>query len=123
MNLFIIASPLHALNNVKQTFEWGGNQQKYFYTLKEKISTTPMLALQDLQHPFEIEIDAGGYSMGNVLMQQRKRVCYHSQTFSQTIMNYPVYEKELYSLIQSVKKWKHCLMGKETIIHMDHHPL
>jgi hypothetical protein len=26
-------------------------------------------------------------------------------------------------LVQSVKKWKHYLMGKETIIHTDHQPL
>ena len=36
---------------------------------------------------------------------------------------YPAYDKELYELVQSVKKWKHCLMGKETIIHTDHQPL
>ena len=34
--------------------------------------------------------------------------------------NYPTYDKELYALVQSVKKWKHYLIGKETIIHTDH---
>jgi hypothetical protein len=29
----------------------------------------------------------------------------------------------LHALVQSVKKWKHYLMGKETIIHIDHQPL
>ena len=29
----------------------------------------------------------------------------------------------MYALVQSVKKWKHYLMGKETIIHIDHQPL
>ena len=38
-------------------------------------------------------------------------------------MGYPTYDKELYALVQSVKKWKHYLMGKETIIHTDHQPL
>jgi hypothetical protein len=36
---------------------------------------------------------------------------------------YPTYDKELYALVQSVKKWKHYLIGKETIIHTDHQPL
>ena len=39
------------------------------------------------------------------------------------MINYLVYDKELYALVQSVKKWKHYLMGKETIIHTDHQPL
>eukprot|EP00253_Pinus_taeda_P004086 PITA_04086 len=38
--------------------KWGGKQQKAFDTLKEKISTTPVLALLDLQRPFEIPMDA-----------------------------------------------------------------
>jgi len=33
------------------------------------------------------------------------------------MINYPTYDKELYALVQSVKMWKHYLIGKETIIH------
>jgi hypothetical protein len=68
-NLSFIASPLHALTSVKQVFQWGDKQQKSFETLKEKISTTPVLALLDLQQPFEIQTDASRYAMGAVLMQ------------------------------------------------------
>ena len=56
-------------------------------------------------------------------MQGRKPVCYHSETFFSTVSNYPTYDKELYALVQSVKKWKHYIMGKETVIHTDHQPL
>ena len=56
-------------------------------------------------------------------MQGRKPVCYHSETFSTVVSNYPTYEKELYALVHSVKKWKHYIMGKETVIHTDHQPL
>ena len=108
---------------MKQVFQWGGRQQKSFETLKEKISTAPVLALPDLQQPFEIETDASGYAMGAVLMQQKKSICYHLEKFSQAVINYPTYDKELYALVQSVKKWKHYLIGKETIIHTDHQPL
>jgi hypothetical protein len=72
--------------------------------LKEKISLAPVLALPDLRQPFEIQTDVSNYSMG-------------------AIVNYPAYDKELYALVQSVKKWKHYLLGKETIIHIDHQPL
>jgi hypothetical protein len=91
--------------------------------LKEKISTAPVLALQNLQQPSEIEIDASGYTMCAVLMQYRKLICYHSENFNQVVVNYPTYDKELYALVQSVNKCKHYLLGKETIIHIDHHPL
>jgi hypothetical protein len=61
---------------VKQVFQWGGKQQKSFDTLKEKISTTPVLALPDLKQPFEIQTDASEYAMGAVLMQHGKPICY-----------------------------------------------
>ena len=91
--------------------------------LKRKISTTPVLALPDLQRPFDIETDASDYAMGVVLMQHGKPICYHSKTFNSAVVNYPTYDKELYALLQTVKKWKHYLLGKETVIHIDHQPL
>jgi hypothetical protein len=50
-------------------------------------------------------------------------VCYHFETFHGGVLNYAMYYKEIYALIQVVKKWKHYLMGMETIIHTDHQPL
>lgn len=91
--------------------------------MKEKISTTLILALPNHQRTFEIETDESDYTMGAALMQHGKPICYHSETFSSAIVNYPTYDKELYALVQSVKKWKHYLMGKETVIHTDHQPL
>jgi hypothetical protein len=84
---------------VKNTFQWEGKKQKAFNTLKEKISTTPILALLNLQQPFEMETDANEYTMGVVLMQYRKPICYHYETFNQVFVNYPTYDKELYALV------------------------
>lgn len=61
--------------------------------------------------------------MGEVLMQHGQPICFHSETFSGAVINYPTYDKELYALVKSVKKWKHYLMGKETFIHIDHQQL
>ena len=44
-----IAAPLNLLTSVKQSFQWGGKQQKYFDTFKERISTAQVLALPNLQ--------------------------------------------------------------------------
>jgi hypothetical protein len=122
-NFSSIAAPLHAVTSVNQGFQWGGKQQQAFDTLKEKISSAPVLALPNLRQPFEIQTDASNYAMGAVLLQYGKPICFHSETFNGAVINYPTYDKELYALVQSVKKWKHYLLGKETIIHTDHQPL
>jgi hypothetical protein len=84
---------------VKNTFQWEGKKQKSFDTLKGKINTVPVLALLNPQQPFEIEIDAIIYAMGVVLMQYRKNISYHYETFNQVVVNYPTYDKELYALV------------------------
>ena len=91
--------------------------------MKEKISTTSVLALPDVQRPFEIQTDASDYAMGAVLTKHVKPIYYHSETFNPIVVNYPTYDKELYALAQSVKNWKYYLMGKETVIHIDHQQL
>jgi hypothetical protein len=72
--------------------------------LKENISTTPVLALPNLQQPFEIETDAIKYTMGVVLMKYHKPIYYHYETFNQVVVNYPTYDNELYAFVQSIKK-------------------
>jgi hypothetical protein len=61
--------------------------------------------------------------MGVVLLQHDNPICFHSENFDGVVINYPTYDKDLYALVQSVKKWKHYLLEKETIIHTDHQPL
>jgi len=39
----------HSLAVVQKVFQWGGKQQEEFDALKQKISTTPVLALLDLR--------------------------------------------------------------------------
>jgi hypothetical protein len=88
--------------------------------VKEKISLAPVLEIPILRQPFEIQTNASNYAMGAVLLQHGKLVCFHSETFNGVVINYPTYYKDLYALVQSVRKWKHYLFGKETIIHTDH---
>ena len=104
-------------------FQWGGKQKKAFDILKENISTVPVLALLDLQRPFEIETYVSDYAIGVVLMQHGKPICYHSETFNSAVVNYPTYDKEFYVLVQSVKKWKNYLLCRETVTHTHHQPL
>ena len=91
--------------------------------MKENISSAPVLALPDLRQPFEIQTDASDYAMGAVLLQHGKPITFHSETFNGAVLNYHTYDKVFYALVQSVKKWKHYLMGKEIVVHTDHQPL
>jgi hypothetical protein len=123
VNFSTVATPLHAITAKGKRFHWGKTQQRAFEDLKKKINDAPVLAMPNLQRPFELETDASGYALGAVLMQGGRPVCYHSELFHGAVLDYPTYDKELFAIVQAVKKWKHYLLGKETIIHTDHQPL
>jgi hypothetical protein len=93
-----------ALNQVtrgsgKETFVWVLSQQNLFNDLKQKLCSTPVLSLPNLQQAFEIETDASNCVVGAILTQHGHLVAYHSETLSYVICKYPTYDKETYSIV------------------------
>jgi hypothetical protein len=117
-----------ALNQVtkgggRANFVWGKEQQGAFEDLKHCFFSTPVLSFLDLQQPFEIENDAFDYVVGTVLTQDRHLVAYHSETISDIVQKHPTYDKEMYSIVQAYRQWKHYILGTKTMIKTDHKPL
>ena len=117
--------PLNQLTkgNGKIVFNWTLTQQKDFEQLEKKLCTTPVLVLPDLHQLFEIEMDASDYALGAVITQSGHPIAFHFETFSDTVRRYPMYEKELYAIVQDLKQWRHYILGKETVILADHKSL
>jgi uncharacterized Fe-S cluster protein YjdI len=67
--------------------------------------------------------DASDYVVGAILTHNGHPIAYHSERLLDTIQKYPTYKKEMYYIVQACRQWKHCILGKETIIHTDHKPL
>ena len=59
---------MHVVISVKKGFQWGGKQQEAFEALKDKISSTLVLALPNLRQPFKIQTEDSDYAMGTVLL-------------------------------------------------------
>jgi hypothetical protein len=91
--------------------------------MKYCLCSTPILSFPDLQQPFEIKTDASDYVVGTFLTQHWHPVAYHSETLFDVVQKYPTYDKEMYSIVQLCRQWKHYILGKEAIIHIDHKPL
>jgi hypothetical protein len=60
-------------------FHMGQAQQQAFDDIKNRVCSTPVLSLPNLQQPFDIEIDASDYVVGVVLTQHRHPIAYHSE--------------------------------------------
>ena len=118
-----IAAPLHELTKKGVSFHWGPAQDQAFDTLKERLTSAPLLQLPDFGKTFELECDASGVGIGGLLMQGGKPVAYFSEKLNGPTLNYSTYDKEFYALVRSLETWQHYLWPKEFIIHSDHESL
>ncbi|XP_052487979.1 uncharacterized protein LOC128041718 [Gossypium raimondii] len=61
--------------------------------------------------------------IGAVLTQDGIPVAYFSKKINGAVLNYPMYDKEMYALIRSLETWQHYLWPKEFMIHSEHEAL
>jgi len=87
------------------------------------LCTAPVLALLDFAKTFKIECDASGVRIGAVLLQEKRPIAFFSETLNGACLNYSIYDKEFYALIQALEVWQHYLMPIEFVIHTDHESL
>jgi len=118
----LITKPLTSILRLKQ-FTWTETAQKAFETVKQVMTTTPVLQLPDFQDTFTIETDACQDGIGAVLMQKGKPVAYLSKALGEKHKGLSIYEKEFLALIMAVEKWRHYLERNEFIILTDHKSL
>jgi hypothetical protein len=57
-------------------FKWNDEQDKTFNLLKDKLCSTPVLALLDFMGAFEVESDASSIGIGVVLIQDKRPIAY-----------------------------------------------
>jgi hypothetical protein len=61
------------------SFEWKDEQQNVFDLLKGKLSSSPMLRFSDFVKSFEVHIDASGFAINGVLMQEGHPITFESK--------------------------------------------
>ncbi|RVW25127.1 Transposon Ty3-I Gag-Pol polyprotein [Vitis vinifera] len=58
-----------------------------------------------------------------LITEEKRPIAYFSEKLNGATLNYPTYDKELYTLVRALETWQHYLWPKEFVIHSDHESL
>jgi len=119
-----IAAPLHALTGKGVRFHWGPEQELAFNTLKEKLTTAPVLGMPDNEGQYILDTDASDVGLGAILSQvqnnEERVIAYASRTLQRPERNYETTKKELLAVVYGLKQFRQHLLGRPIIIRVDH---
>ena len=106
-------------------------QLEAFETLRERLSTPPVLALPKPGRPFLIDTDASAYQLGAALLHQQDEtnpndyvpIDYCSKTLSETECNYSTTERECFAVVWALLTLRPYLEGTRFLVRTDHNAL
>jgi hypothetical protein len=118
-----IAKPMTELLKKGVKFVWSEACEKAFHTLRQHLTSAPVLVQSDNSKPFEVFCDASGTGLGCVLMQEGRVIAYASWALQPHELNYHTHDLELPAVVHALKIWRHYLMGNHCNIFTDHKSL
>jgi hypothetical protein len=104
-------------------FVWSEACEKAFHTLRQHLTSAPVLVQPDNSKPFELFCDALGTGLSCVLVQERLVIADASRALRPHEINYPTHVLELAEIVHALKMWRHYLMGNHCNIIIDHKSL
>jgi transposase InsO family protein len=115
-----VLAPLAKLTSKTVPFKWGEEQQKAFDTMKRIIGKEVLLAYPDFDKEFVIHTDASHYQLGAVISQDGKPIAFYSRKLKPEQTRYTTTERELLSIVETLKEFRNILLGQRIVIHTDH---
>ena len=122
-NMSTITKPMRDLLKIDVIFHWEADQKEAFKSIKQLLSTEPVLAFYNVNKPILITCDASQSGLGAVLLQEDRPIAYASRALTDAETRYAQIEKELLAIVFAFSKFHQYIYGKEALVESDHKPL
>ena len=114
-----VLAPLATLTSKKTKWKWGSEEQKAFAKMKKIISKETLLAYPDFNDEFVIHTDASDLQLGAVISQKGKPIAFYSRKLKPEQTRYTTTEKELLSIVETLKEFRNILLGQKIVMHTE----
>jgi hypothetical protein len=115
-----ILAPLASLTSKQAKWKWEPEHQKAFEDMKAIISREAMLAYPDFEDEFVIHTDASHTQLGAVISQKGKPIAFYSRKLKPEQTRYTTTERELLSIVETLKEFRNILLGQKIVVYTDH---
>ncbi|GFW76629.1 retrovirus-related Pol polyprotein from transposon 17.6 [Trichonephila clavipes] len=125
-DIFKISCPLSYLTKKKVLWQWGFDQQNAFQTLKNCLTTPPVLKQADGTQPYIIRTDVKQLCPWSSFISRRSDehlIEYASRLLTPAERNYSTTEREALAVVWALKKFRGYIEGTEITVASDHQPL
>ena len=111
------------LTKKNQAFVWDGRCENAFKSLKDKLTSAPVLVIPKGDEEMTVYKDACGTGLGAVLMQGGRVVAYASRQLKPHERRYPTHDLELAAIVFALKMWRHYLLEERFELFTNHKSL
>lgn len=123
-----VANPLTKLLRKDEKFVWTEQCESAFQTLKQKLTSAPILAYPNMHKPFILTTDASTTAIGYILSQTDKGkrehvIAYGGRSLSKAERNWSASDIECLAVIEGIREYNTYLSCNEFTVYTDHKPL
>ena len=118
-----IASPLTNLLKKNKKFKWTPECETAFETLKDRLTSAPLLAFPKMNEPFILSTDSSEYSNGYILSQMQNGrehvIAYGGRQLRGSELKWHITDKEALALVEGIQNFRHYLSNQEFTVFTD----
>ena len=117
-----LLAPLTELTSkaAKKKCIWTDQHERCFLAIKELMARDVILSYPDFSKKFIMYTDASDYQLGAVIMQEGKPLAFYSRKLTPAQQKYTTTERELLSIVETLREYRNILLGHDIEVWTDH---